>query len=117
MRVPAVLFAGCVLAASAVPASASQPDITAGYYRKYSCAQLLQEGRAISARATAVTHGLADAQVSETASAEDAVIIPGALSSPKPASGELGILKQKLAAIQDATIQSQCQIEFRASGD
>jgi hypothetical protein len=117
MRVLAVLFAGCVLTASAVPAGASQPDISAGYYRKYSCAQLLQEGQQVSARAMAVTHGLADARVSDTASAEDAVIIPGILSSPKPASGELAILKQKLSAIQDATIQSQCQIEFRASGD
>jgi hypothetical protein len=115
MRVPAVLLAGCVLAAIAAPASALQPDITAGYYRKYSCAQLLEEGRKVSERAVAVAHGLADAHVNDTASTEDAVVIPNVLASPKPALGELAVLKQKLSALQDATIQSQCQIEFRNS--
>jgi hypothetical protein len=116
MRIPSALFAACVLAAFASSANASQPGTDASHYRKYTCRQLFEEARQVSARAVAVAHDLADVHVNDTASAEDAVVIPSVLANPKPASGEVGVLKQKLSAIQDATIQSQCQIEFRTSG-
>jgi hypothetical protein len=113
MRPSSMLLAGLALVVCLGPTQAAPSGVDAGTYRKYSCPQLLEEGRRVSARAAAIGHDVADARASNTAFAEDSVVIPGVLTSPVPASGEMAILKQKLAAIEDATVQSQCQIEFR----
>jgi hypothetical protein len=42
----------------------------------------------------------------------DVVVIPHGVSDGKSVSNEIGLLKQQLLAIEDASIQSQCDIEF-----
>jgi hypothetical protein len=92
---------------------ASPTTIEPDYYRKFSCQQLLAEARSVSARAIVLTNDAKRVQTkNDMASTEDVVAVPKFVSDTKPVSGELALIKGRLLAIEDASIQSQCQIEF-----
>lgn len=106
-----------VLAANAASASSakSAPNGFASHYFKYSCDQLLKEAQKISARAIASP---GDREPKSTnnriVTTEPTVVLPRALdeNEPKPASGELADLRERMRAVEDASIQSQCEFEF-----
>jgi hypothetical protein len=108
---------GLGAAGFAISATASPSSADLGYYRKYSCQQLLKEGQKVSARAIALSGDLKKAHTrNDTASIEDTVTVPKFVSDTKPVSGEFDLVRSRLLAIEDASIQSQCSIEFVAPG-
>jgi hypothetical protein len=102
-------LAGIALPALAESAGGNQ----AGYYRKLSCQQLLETGRQVAAHAATLASGLKQGRANDVASTQDVVELPKIISEAKLVSGELALAKQQLLAIEDASIQSQCPIEFR----
>jgi hypothetical protein len=77
----------------------------------YSCDQLFKEARAVSVRASA----LADEKYSRNAnitSTEPIIVLPAVLDSTKQMAGEIAVLRGQMQAIEEAAIQSQCDIEF-----
>jgi hypothetical protein len=103
---------GLMLVSFAASAKASSTHFDAGYYRKYSCQQLFEEGRKTSAQAIALSGQTNKGRVTDVASTEDIIVMPGIVSGEWPLSGQLALIKQQMLAIEDASIQSQCEIEF-----
>jgi hypothetical protein len=107
---------GLTLAGFATFAHATSMNLDSGSYRKYTCPELLEAGREVSARASVLlgetkkTH-----TVSDMASTEDTIEVPGPVSEAKPVAGELALARKQLLAIEDASVQSQCEIEFSHS--
>jgi hypothetical protein len=99
-----------VASASPAPQSAY---VSPGKYREYSCDQLFKVGRATSLRATELAgEKNAVAASSNLASTDPVVVLPAVFDSTKQAGGELAALKEQMQAIEDAAIQSQCDIQF-----
>jgi hypothetical protein len=96
----------------AASAKASSTHFDSGYYRKYTCQQLLEEGRKTSAQAIALSGQTNKGRVSDVASTEDIIVMPRIVSEGRPVSSQLALVKQQMLAIEDASIQSQCEIEF-----
>ena len=48
----------------------------------------------------------------EIATTEATVVLPGVLESTKQIAGEIAVLRGQMQAIEEAAIQSQCDIEF-----
>jgi hypothetical protein len=91
---------------------ASSTHFDPGYYRKYTCQQLFEEGRKTSAQAIALSGQTNKGRGTDVASTEDIIVMPRIVSEGKPVSGQLALIKQQMLAIEDASIQSQCEIEF-----
>jgi hypothetical protein len=103
----AVVDAMLVGVASASPAPQSAQDLS-GKYREYSCDQLLKEARSVSVRVVA----LDGEKHSGIASTESTIVLPAIMDSPKQMTGEIAVLKERMLAIEEAAIQSQCEIVF-----
>jgi hypothetical protein len=109
----APIAAGGASASTALPATSGLP----GKYRQYSCDRLLSEGRAVSARAAALS-GARQGEDSGAAKSDEMIVVPAVfdsskrLDNSKQASDTLHALKKQFDAIQAAAIQSECEIEF-----
>jgi hypothetical protein len=107
---------GLALIGSASSATTNPTNTDAGYYRNYTCRQLLEVGRQVSAQAVTLAGGSKHAHANDTASTEDSVAVPAFVTDTKPTSSELELVRKQLLAIEGASIQSQCAIEFLDSG-
>ncbi|MDX1716037.1 MAG: hypothetical protein R3287_03945 [Anderseniella sp.] len=119
----------CVLAAAItlpfVSGCASKSsDIQAAYvspiqYQQYSCDQLLAEGQRLSARAAVVSGQQDDKRTSDAVMTGVAVVVfwPAlfALEGDGQTAAELARLKGELEAVEKASIQKNCGIQFRRS--
>jgi hypothetical protein len=114
LRMALIATVSVVLVDAALASPAPQlAYVSPGKYRGYSCNQLLKEARAVSGRAIALTWGGNRGLVqNKLASAELTVVLPAVLDSTKRMTGELAGLKAQMEAIEEAAIQSQCDIEF-----
>jgi hypothetical protein len=103
-----------VAAASPAPQSTYAPQSASGWlgkYRGYSCNQLVKEARVVSVRAAAVA-GEKHSRGDEIATTEATIVLPSVLDSTKQVAGEIAVLRGQMQAIEEAAIQSQCDIEF-----
>jgi len=113
MRYSYAAIFGFGVAGFAASAAASPTNVQAGYYRNYTCQQLLAEAQKVNARAIALSGAVNEVHAkNDTASTEDVVAVPNVIFENKPVAGELALIKQRLLAIEDASIQDQCAIEF-----
>jgi hypothetical protein len=108
----AIIFlapAGGAWAANSLPPAYALP----GKYRQYSCDQLFNEGRLVSAKAAALSSGKKGGGSGPGAENPEPVVrVPAVLEGAKQPEGTLAVLRQRLDAIKNAAIQSECQIEF-----
>jgi hypothetical protein len=84
-------------------------------YSKYDCPQLVREARALSARAAALV-GLQPSPRAVDASDKSAVILwPRAFSlvGDKSVADELALMRGQMLAIEEASVRSQCSIQFQ----
>jgi hypothetical protein len=102
-------FASIALATSV---SASPRSVDPGYYRNYTCQQLTEAARQISAQAVALADEADETPAANRESTVDVVVVPRLVSGRKTVSDELLQFRQQMLAIEDASIQSQCEIEF-----
>jgi hypothetical protein len=103
-----------VAAASPAPQSTYAPQSASGWlgkYRGYSCNQLVKEARVVSVRAAAVA-GEKHSRGDEIATTEATIVLPSVLDSTKQVAGEIAVLRGQMQAIEEAAIQSQCDMEF-----
>jgi hypothetical protein len=117
-----IRYSAPLLAAVVAGCASSSSDITPQYisalqYEKYSCAQLAEEASAVSARVAQVS-GVQDSKRTNDAVATTVgvVIFWPALFMMKgdgATAGELGRLKGEMEAIERASVQRKCGIEFR----
>jgi hypothetical protein len=102
------------LAGIAAAAQATSTNVDPGYYRKYTCPQLLDAAKAASVHVITLSGNRKNAATNNLVSSDDIVIMPK--SDARPVSGEFALARKQLLAIQDASIQSQCDIEFLSPG-
>jgi hypothetical protein len=108
----AIAAFGCTSAVAAEPASYSS---LAGEYRNLTCAQLAQEGHAISKRGFALSGLKAGLGGTDgTATAPTTVIVWPATASvdDKQRSENLALALRQMDAAEQASIASQCSIQF-----
>jgi hypothetical protein len=118
MRVLGIVSLGAALGGCA----SSAADITPTYvspvtYQSFTCVQLGQEAQAISARAAALP-GAQDSQRTKDAVATTAAVIifwPAAflVGGDKQTAAELANMKGQLIAVEQASIQKNCNIQFQ----
>jgi hypothetical protein len=118
MRILGIVVLGAALGGCA----SSAADITATYvspitYQSFTCAQLGQEAQSISARAAALS-GAQDSQRTKDAVATTAAVIifwPAAflVGGDKQTAAELAQMKGQMVAVEQASIQKKCGIEFQ----
>ena len=115
MRVLIIATISSVVGALAT-ASATTPStyFSTGKYRDYSCPQLVQEAQKVVARVMALSGEKSTRSAPAVAVGSDNVIAwPSALDdSHNQDSAEMAAAKEQMLAIEDASIQSQCDIEF-----
>jgi hypothetical protein len=118
VRVLLIATIGAMVGASA-PAPAKTPAtyLSLGKYREYTCPELAEEALGISRRVMALSgEKQASGHPAVGAGNEHVVVWPSALDDgDKQASAESVLAKEQMLAIEDASIQSQCDIEFRHS--
>lgn len=110
------------LSAALVGCASSSADITATYvspvqYSSYNCQQLGLEAQSVSARA-AILSGAQDSQrTKDQWSTAAAVVIfwPAAflVGGDKQTAAELANMKGQMVAIEQASIQKKCNIQFQ----
>lgn len=110
----AAVLAGCASSAS---------DITPSYispvqYQSYTCQQLGREAQSISTRAAALS-GAQDSQRTKDGLATAAAIVvfwPAAffVGGDKQTAAELAQMKGQMVAIEQASIQKKCNIQFQS---
>jgi hypothetical protein len=115
------LFVVALCACLGACATASS-DITPAYvspvmYQPYSCAQLAQEAQAVSARAATLS-GVQDQKRTNDAIATTAAVVvfwPAAffVGGDKETAAELAQMKGQMVAIEQASIQKKCGIQFQ----
>ena len=103
-----------VLAGIATAAQAASTNVDPGYYRKYTCPQLLDAAKAASVQAIKLPGNRKNAAANNLASSDGIILMPN--GDAKPMSAEFALARKQLLAIQDASIQSQCDIEFLDPG-
>lgn len=109
----AVLLAGCASKSS---------DIAAAYvsplnYTSYSCGQLREEASRVSARAAAVS-GAQDQKAQNDAVATGVALVlfwPAAfaIKGDTTSAAEVSRLKGEMEAVEQASVQKRCGIQFR----
>ena len=118
MRILGIVALGAALGGCA----SSAADITPAYvspitYQSFTCQQLGQEAQAISARAATLS-GAQDSQRTKDAVATTAAVIifwPAAflVGGDKQTAAELAQMKGQLIAVEQASIQKNCNIQFQ----
>lgn len=111
-----------VLAAALVGCASNSERITASYisplqYQNYACAQLADEAQRVSARVAQVS-GVQDQKASNDAIATGVAIVlfwPAAfmIGGNDQNTAELARLKGEFEAIEKASVQKNCGIQFR----
>jgi hypothetical protein len=109
----AILLAGCASKATDLEASYVSPN----QYRSYDCDQLMEEGQRVSQRA-AVASGQQDKKRTGDAvvTTVGAIVFWPALffiDGDGPKAAEVSRLKGEMEAIEQASIQKKCNIQFR----
>jgi hypothetical protein len=103
-------------------ASSSQ-DIAPAYvspvmYQQYTCAQLAQEAQAVSARGAQLSGVQDQKRTNDTIATTAAVVIfwPAAffIGGDKQNAAELAQMKGQMVAIEQASAQKKCGIQFQA---
>lgn len=118
MRKLGVLAAAAALGGCASAASDIQPSyVSPVIYQSYNCQQLAQEAQTVSSRA-AVASGAQDSQRTKDAVATTAAVVifwPAAflVGGDKQTAAELANLKGQMVAIEQASIQKKCGIQFQ----
>lgn len=116
------LFAVISLTAVLAACASKSSDIMASYvspisYQNHSCAQLAQEAEAVSARAAQVAGAQDQKRTSDAVATGVAIVVfwPAAflVGGDGPMSAELANLKGQMTAIEQASIQKKCSIQFR----
>ena len=118
MRTMWVVVLGTALAGCA----SSSSDITPAYvspvaYQGYTCQQLALEAQAVSTRAASLS-GVQDSKRTNDAIATTAAVVifwPAAffVGGDKQTAAELGLMKGQMVAIEQASVQKKCGIQFQ----
>jgi hypothetical protein len=118
MRILGVVVLSTALAGCA----SSSSDITPSYvspvaYQGYTCQQLALEAQAVSTRAASLS-GVQDSKRTGDAVATTAAIVifwPAAffVGGDKQTAAELGLMKGQMVAIEQASVQKKCGIQFQ----
>src|ERR1051325_5026127 len=116
-----VIFA-CALAALAASCASKSSEITAAYvspipYQSYTCPQLAMEAQAVSAKAAELS-GVQDQKRTNDQIATGVAIVvfwPAAflVGGDGQVAAQLAQMKGQLSAIEQASIQKRCNIQFR----
>src|ERR1700736_4116229 len=111
-----------VLSTALAGCASSSSDITPAYvspvaYQGYTCQQLALEAQAVSTRAASLS-GVQDSKRTGDAVATTAAIVifwPAAffVGGDKQTAAELGLMKGQMVAIEQASIQKKCGIQFQ----
>jgi hypothetical protein len=109
----AMVLAGCAQKSEDIQGAYVSPML----YQSYSCTQIEQEARRVSAR-TAQIAGLQDQKASNDAVATGVALVlfwPAAffIGGNKENAAELGRLKGELEALEKISIEKRCNITFR----
>jgi hypothetical protein len=117
MRIMGIVALGAALGGCV----SSAADITPAYvspitYQSFTCQQLGQEAQSISARAAALS-GAQDSQHTKdgwTTAAAVVIFWPAAflVSGDKQTAAELSQMKGQMVAVEQASIQKKCGIQF-----
>jgi len=112
-----VLFALSIAGCASRSADISPSYVSPMNYQNYTCDQLIQEGRTVSSRA-AIASGQQDKARSNDAVKTGVGVVlfwPVLLfmNGDGPKAAELASLKGQMEAIEQASIQKNCQIKFR----
>jgi hypothetical protein len=111
-----------VLGAALAGCASSSADITATYvspvqYSSYNCQQLGLEAQSVSARAAALSGAQDSQRTKDQWSTAAAVVIfwPAAflVGGDKQTAAELANMKGQMVAIEQASIQKKCAIQFQ----
>ena len=109
----ACFVAGCASKSSEISASYVSPIM----YQNHTCAQLAQEAQGVSARAAQVSGAQDQKRTNDAIATGVAVVVfwPAAflVGGDGPTVAELGQLKGQMNAIEQASIQKRCGIQFR----
>jgi hypothetical protein len=114
-----VLAALCAALAGCASSSA---DITPAYvspvaYQGYTCQQLAQEAQAVSTRAASLSGVQDSKRTSDTVATTAAIVVfwPAAffVGGDKQTAAELAQMKGQMVAIEQASIQKKCDIQFQ----
>jgi hypothetical protein len=118
MRALGVVVLGTALAGCA----SSSSDITPAYvspvaYQGYTCQQLALEAQAVSTRAATLSGVQDSKRTNDTLATTAAVVIfwPAAffVGGDKQTAAELGLMKGQMVAIEQASIEKKCGIQFQ----
>lgn len=118
MRKIGALALGAMLGGCASASTDIQPAyVSPVLYQGYNCQQLAQEAQAVSTRAATLS-GAQDHQRSNDAIATTAAVVifwPAAflVGGDKQTAAELGQMKGQMVAIEQASIQKKCSIQFQ----
>lgn len=114
---------GCAaLCAALAGCASSSADITPAYvspvaYQGYTCQQLAQEAQAVSTRAATLSGVQDSKRTNDTVATTAAVIIfwPAAflVGGDKQTAAELAQMKGQMVAIEQASTQKKCGIQFQ----
>ena len=109
----AALLAGCASKSSDISPTYVSPIM----YQNHSCAQLAQEAQGISGRAAQVSGAQDQKRTSDQIATGVAIVVfwPAAflVGGDGPVSAELANLKGQMVAVEHASIQKNCGIQFQ----
>jgi hypothetical protein len=115
------IYLGALCTALAGCASSSS-DVVPAYispvaYQGYTCQQLAQEAQAVSTRAASLSGVQDSKRTNDTIATTAAVVIfwPAAffVGGDKQTAAELGQMKGQMVAIEQASVQKKCGIQFQ----
>src|ERR1700676_1203010 len=110
------------LCAALVGCASSSAAITPAYvapvaYQGYTCQQLAQEAQAVSTRAASLSGVQDSKRTSDTVATTAAIVVfwPAAffVGGDKQTAAELAQMKGQMVAIEQASIQKKCNIQFQ----
>ena len=116
------IIAAVTLAALVGACASKSSDITAAYispvsYQNYTCQQLAQEAQAVSTRAAQVAGAQDQKRSNDQVATGIAIVVfwPAAflVGGDGPTAAELSQLKGQMVAIEQASIQKRCAIQFQ----
>jgi hypothetical protein len=103
----------CASASSDIPPAYVSPVM----YQPYTCAQLAQEAQAVSAHAATLSGAQDQKRTNDAIATTAAVVIfwPAAffVGGDKQTAAELAQMKGQMVAIEQASIQKKCSIQFQ----
>ena len=118
MRILGIVALGAALGGCASSAADIAPAyISPAMYQQYTCAQLAQEAQGVSQRAAALS-GVQDQKRTNDGLATAAAVVifwPAAffVGGDKQTAAELAQMKGQMVAIEQASIQKKCGIQFQ----